>query len=135
MLRAADGREAPASVQALRFIVVGTAAAATHWLAAMVAMLWLPPLVANVLGFCTAFPVSFAGHHRWSFHGRGTSWGRALPRFALVALSSFAGNELLYAVLLRWMSAYPGLALAITLVAVAASTFALSRGWAFARRH
>jgi putative flippase GtrA len=121
--------------QALRFIVVGVLAAATHWLTAMLAMQWIVPLVANIVGFCCAFPVSFAGHFHWSFRGHGALWLHALPRFAGVALSSFAGNELLYAALLAWTPWHPGVSLVITLLVVAASTFALSRGWAFVKRH
>ena len=81
------------------------------------------------------FPVSFAGHFHWSFRGHGALWLHALPRFAAVALSSFAGNELLYAALLAWTPWHPGVSLFITLLVVAASTFALSRGWAFVKRH
>lgn len=127
--------EAAAPVQALRFVVVGAAAAATHWVCAVAAMHWLVPLAANVVGFACAFPVSFAGHFHWSFRGRGAHWAHALPRFLAVALSSFAGNELLYAVLLRWLPWPPEALLVITLLVVALSTFLLSRGWAFARRH
>jgi putative flippase GtrA len=126
--------EAAAPVQALRFIVVGATSAATHWVCAMIAMLWLPPLVANVVGFACAFPVSFTGHYRWSFHGRGARWFEALPRYLLVALSSFAGNEMLYAALLAGTPLHPGVSLFITLLAVAVSTFLFARGWAFARR-
>ena len=121
--------------QALRFVAVGVLAAATHWLTAMLAMHWLAPLVANVIGFGCAFPVSFAGHFHWSFRGHGALWLHALPRFAAVALTSFAGNELLYAALLARTPWHPGTALFVTLLVVAASTFALSRGWAFVRRH
>jgi putative flippase GtrA len=127
--------EAAAPVQALRFVMVGALAAATHWVAAVIAMVWLAPLVANVVGFCCAFPVSFAGHFHWSFRGRGALWVHALPRFVLVALSSFGANELLYAALLRFTPWHPRVSLVVTLLAVAASTFVLSRGWAFARRH
>ena len=127
--------EAAAPVQALRFVVVGAAAAATHWVCAVAAMHWLPPLWANVAGFCCAFPVSFAGHFHWSFRGRGARWSRALPRFLAVALSSFAANELLYAALLRGLPWPPEASLVLTLLVVALSTFLLSRGWAFVRHH
>jgi hypothetical protein len=58
-----------------------------------------------------------------------------LPRFAFVAGLSFTCNESLYAGLLRWVPWHPGVSLAATLLAVAALTFLLSRGWAFARGH
>ena len=122
-----------ATVQALRFAMVGASAAVTHWVCAVIAMHCVVPLVANVVGFACAFWVSFAGHFHWSFRGHGAHWAHALPRFLAVALSSFAGNELLYAALLRWTSWPPQASLVVTLLAVAVSTFVLSRGWAFAR--
>lgn len=124
-----------AQVQLLRFVVVGASAALTHWLVAVLAMRVMDALLANVVGFAMAFPVSFVGHWRWSFHEQGARWPDALPRFALVACSSFSGNELLFATLLR-LTDWPGpLALALTLLLVAAATFVASRSWAFARRH
>lgn len=121
-------------VQALRFVIVGATAAVVHWVAAVTAM-WLgvPALAANVVGFGCAFPVSFSGHWRWSFHEQGARWQQALPRFALVAIGSFCGNEALFALLLRLSGWPPPLALGITLLAVASATFVLSRRWAFAR--
>jgi putative flippase GtrA len=121
-------------VVALRFVIVGVAAALTHWLVAVLVMHWLTPLLANVVGFGCAFPVSFAGHWRWSFREQGADWRQALPRFALVACSSFAGNEALFAALLA-LTGWPAPAtLGLTLLLVASATFLLSRHWAFARR-
>jgi putative flippase GtrA len=125
---------APIGRQASRFIVVGAAAALTHWLVAVALMHWWPPLLANIVGFGCAFPVSFVGHWRWSFHGQGARWMDALPRFALVALSAFAANEGLYALALRWKGWTPEVALVAVLLAVAGGTFAFSRAWAFRAR-
>lgn len=120
--------------QASRFIVVGASAALTHWLVAVALMRWWPPLLANVAGFGCAFPVSFIGHWRWSFHEQGARWLDALPRFALIALSAFAANEWLYALALRWDRWTPPVALVAVLLAVAGGTFAFSRAWAFRSR-
>lgn len=124
-----------AHVQVLRFVIVGASATLTHWLVAVLAMQAVAALLANVIGFMAAFPVSFAGHWRWSFRDHGAAWHHALPRFALVACSSFAGNELLFATLLH-LTGWPApVTLALTLLLVASATFVLSRSWAFARRH
>jgi putative flippase GtrA len=136
MSEATPGRTATtaAHVQIARFVVVGVSAALTHWLVAVLAMQVLNPLLANAAGFGVAFPVSFIGHWRWSFGDHGAHWVSALPRFALVACSSFAGNELLFATLLQWFGWPAPATLALTLLLVASATFVLSRSWAFARR-
>lgn len=116
----------------LWFGLVGATAAAVHfgvvWL--LVSQWQMQALLANVLGFATAFGVSFLGHHRLSFASHQASGRQALPRFALVALLGFASNELLYALLLSLGMEYR-LALLLVLVAVAAMTWLLSRHWAF----
>lgn len=109
------------------------AAALTHWSVAVLALPWCSPLWANVLGFAVAFQVSFLGHWRWSFRQQNARWQQALPRFAVVASTSFGCNELMLAGLLRWTAWPVPVSLALVLVAVASLTFVLSRFWAFAR--
>lgn len=122
-------------MQLFWFGLVGAGAAAVHlglvW--CLVAQFALAPLLANVLGFCTAFVVSFVGHHRRTFAAHAAPVRRALPRFLLVAVLGFASNEILYALLLHLGMEYR-LALFLVLVAVAGMTWLLSRYWAF-RRH
>jgi len=117
------------------FGAVGATAAAVHvatvWL--LVSRFGMPALWANVLGFALAFCVSFTGHHRLSFATQDAQVRHALPRFALVALTGFASNELLYAVLLHFGLEYR-VALVLVLVLVAGMTWVLSRHWAFKRR-
>lgn len=119
--------------QVFRFGIVGAAAATTHFVAAVtcVRSLGVDPQLANVIGFAIAFMVSFVGQWRWTFGAQAAPLGRALPSFLLVALGGFAANALAY----RWLLAHTPLrydvALALVLVAVAATTFLLSRGWAF----
>lgn len=101
-----------------------------HWL---VVRLLVPagfaPLLANVIGFGTAFNVSYFGHRNWTF-ASDAAHSTTFWRFFLVALSSFALNEAMYFVLLRWGMDYQ-IALAIVLVTVAVLTFVLSKTWAF----
>ena len=118
------------------FVLVGCAAAAVHW--SMVVLLvehagW-SPLGANVVGWLTAFFVSFGGHHRVTFRAHGTPMRRAMPRFFALSAGGFAVNEAVYALLLRLGrgASYQWI-LAIVLVGVAGLTYWLSRRWAFLR--
>ncbi|MGB7423062.1 MAG: GtrA family protein [Comamonas sp.] len=115
------------------FLVVGTAAAATHaavfWLAqhAMLAE------VANAAGFVIAFFVSFFGHRCLSFQDAGTGVGQSLVRFATTAIAGFVVNEAVFSLLLRWVHWPSWLALFAAMLVAAAQTFVLSRYWAFRR--
>ena len=114
------------------FVIVGTAAALTHFLVvSLLVPLGVHPLVANIVGFGVAFTVSFAGHSRWTFPA-GRARPLAMRRFFAVAVSSFGANELLYAMLLSWTSIGYRVALLFVLLAVSISTFLISKFWAFA---
>ena len=118
------------------FITVGTAAAFTHLAvaAAAVELFGVPPLAANVIGFCIAFLVSFAGHARWTFPLAPERYAAARTRFFAVALSGFVLNQTAYAEALHLFgSAYYLPALAAVIAGVAVSTFLLSKLWAFAQ--
>ena len=92
------------------------------------------PLAANVVGWLTAFLVSFSGHHRLTFRAHGAPILRTLLRFFALSAGGFAVNEAIYALLLglgrgagyQWI-------LALVLVGVAGLTYWLSRRWAFLR--
>ncbi|WP_428419768.1 GtrA family protein [Methylibium sp.] len=118
--------------RALSFVIVGAVAATVHWLLACAAMRGLawPPQLANLAGFVLAFGVSYAGHKRYSFRS-GARHRDALPRFAVVALSAFSLNGLLYQMLLSAQLLPPEAALALVLLTVAAGTYLASRLWAF----
>lgn len=119
--------------QALRFILVGGAAAATHLLAVgvLVALWQVPPLLANVLAFLIAFGVSYCGHAWLSFaEHQARSWASA-ARFFAVASLSFAVNETLYAIALQRLHWHYFWSQAAILVLVAVGTFTLSKFWAF----
>lgn len=122
-------------MQLFWFGMVGAGAAGLHlglvWY--LVAQFALPPLLANVLGFCAAFVLSFVGHHQRTFAAHATPVRHALPRFMAVAVLGFCCNEVLYALLLHLGMEYR-IALFLVLVAVAGMTWLLSRYWAF-RRH
>jgi len=116
-----------------RFILVGATAAGVHYVVALLlnGVLGVPPGWANPLAFATAFPVSYVGHRLFSFPDARLPHGRALPRFAAVAVSSFLGNQALLLVLLHQLAWPFWLALGTTLVTVALATYVFSRYWAF----
>ena len=94
-------------------------------------LMW--PELANALGFCIAFFVSFAGHRLLSFKDAGTSVASSLRRFAVTALAGFASNEIAFVLLLRALAWPSLLALFVALLVAAGQTFVLSRFWAFRR--
>lgn len=118
----------------MRFIAVGTTAAAVHWGVVRVAVesLGLAPLAANVAGWMIAFVVSFSGHRLWTFGATsGVGTGQSLWRFALVSGAGFVVNEACYAAVLRSGGLRYDLALGVVLVGLAVLTFVVSRLWVF----
>ena len=98
-------------------------------MSALVLLLDMSPLVANVAGFGIAFQVTYFGHRRWTF--RAIRRDGDYRRMLVVSLAAFALNELMYAVLLRTTQLDYRFALALVLVAVAGLTFVGSRVWVF----
>ncbi|NOZ70498.1 MAG: GtrA family protein, partial [Chloroflexi bacterium] len=116
--------------QLFHFGLIGIAALLVHWLVvALLVPLGIVPLLANIVGFLTAFQVSYWGHRRWTFNARTLCHSQTLPRFAIVSCSSFLLNEFMYFLLLRYTSLDYRTALFIVLAVVAALTYLLSRQW------
>ncbi len=118
--------------QAIRFGLIGILATLVHMaVGSGLIHLGVTALIANVGAFCVAFVVSFSGHYRYSFAGHSASVTGALKRFMVVALLGFLLNEAILAVLTLGDLARPTPALLISTSFAAASTFVLSRVWAF----
>jgi putative flippase GtrA len=118
------------------YVLVGSAAAITHLavVAALVEGLRLTPLLANAIGFCFAFSVSYIGHSRWTFPTAAQHLSPARTRYFVVACTGFLLNQLAYAETLHLVGVrYYLPALAAVLLAVAVATFLLSKLWAFAQ--
>jgi len=117
------------------FIIVGCAAAATHWLVAVscVRGLDLQPLWANVAGWAVAFVVSFSGHFLLTFRHQAGAWHEAARRFFFVSAGGFAINEASYAWLLHHTEVRYDILLAAILIGIAVLTFLVSRLWVFRR--
>lgn len=119
--------------QALQFVLVGGAAAATHLLVVGLLVRWagMAPLVANGLAFLVAFGVSYNGHALLTFaQAQARGWA-VVGRYFAVASLSFAVNELLYAAALRWLDWNYLVSLLLVLLLVAVGTFVLSKTWVF----
>ncbi|MBV6272942.1 GtrA family protein [Alcaligenaceae bacterium CGII-47] len=115
------------------FVIVGCAAAATHWAFAVacVAFVGFSPLWANFIGWIIAFFVSFTGHYQLTFRHQRAPLAQAAWRFFTVSALGFAVNEAAYAVLLRLTPLRYDLLLALILIGIAGMTFILGRFWAF----
>lgn len=118
------------------FIVVGALAALTHYVTAvsLESLGTMPAKFANVIGFLAAFPVSYIGHYFYSFAQQNRPLHRnALPRFFLIALTGFIGNESLILLGLHYTKLPFWILLAFVMVIIAVSTYLLSKHWAFMR--
>lgn len=115
------------------FIIVGCAAAATHWLVAVccIALLNLLPSLANLVGWSIAVVVSFSGHYWLTFRHQQKALGSAIRRFLIISASGFAINEFAFVSLLRLTDIPYYVLLALILIAIAFLTFVFSRYWAF----
>lgn len=115
------------------FACIGALAALVHYVVAvgLESYLNLQPSWANIAGFVCAFPVSYIGHRTLSFPGLNQAHQHTLPRFLSVAVFGFLANQTLVLLSLRYTALPFWLILAIVMVMVAASTYLLSRYWAF----
>ncbi len=115
------------------FVIVGCAAAATHWLVAVAGIAWLDllPSLANLVGWSVAVVVSFSGHYLLTFQHQQKALGSAIRRFLVVSASGFAINEVAFVSLLRLTDIPYYVLLALILIAIAFMTFVFSRYWAF----
>lgn len=133
MTTAEPGREH--ARRGLRFVLVGTAAAATHYVVGLFAysVLGLGPGLSNVIGYACGFPVSYAGHRSWTFDGTREPHRVALPRYALVQLGSFLVNQGLLLLAVAFVPLPFWFVLGAVLVIVAVLTYVTSRLWVFRR--
>ena len=123
------------ALQYVRFAGVGAAATAVHVIlfAALIELLQISALIANLAAFGAALLLSFVGHCRWTFRLQSGHWG-ALGRFTVVAFLGLALNSAIaYGIAdrLGWHYAYAVVAM---VTATPVALFVLSRCWVFAGR-
>lgn len=123
----------PLILQLIRFGATGGLATATHFIAviAIVELSPIPPIEANVIGYCLGFIVSFIGHRHWTFSESTRDLITTLPRFFAIALINFVVNLGLFYLLVRLVHMPYVIALIIVLSVVATISFVLSKHWAF----
>ena len=122
------------ALQYIRFAGVGAAATAVHIVlfAALIELLQISALVANLAAFGAALLLSFVGHCRWTFRLQDGHW-RALGRFTVIAVLGLGLNSAIaYGIAdrLNWHYAYAVVAM---VTATPVALFLLSRCWAFER--
>ncbi|MDB2384725.1 GtrA family protein [Endozoicomonas sp.] len=120
--------------QLIKFIIVGSLAAAVHLgvLRTAVGYFTLTPLFGNAVAFAIAFIVSYAGQSLWTFnHKQHEHKGTVLRFLTTQLLCSFALNQGLYALLLSMTPLNYMLASFIVLITVPLVTYTLSKYWAF----
>jgi len=120
-------------LQILRFGVVGCTAALVNMLVVilLVETIDLAPLLANIFAFLIAFNVSYFGHAYWTFANIHAYHKKSIPKFFLVASTSFILNEGLFFIFLSIFKFYYILALLCVLIIVPLFTFIMSKFWAF----
>ena len=138
-----------ASLQALRFLVVGASAALVHFLVliSIVNLTAITPVWANVFAFLVAFVVSFLGHFYLTFKSSVSKYGNHQPSGShknsndpLSALGKWFGssaigfmvNQGLFVLGLRsFGEQYYILIWLIVTAIITVMTFALGKFWAF----
>ena len=116
-----------------RFGLVGVAATLTHALVlwAAVEFAGIRPTFATLLGFFTAFCVSYSGHYHFTF--RSTQPHRtALPAFAFAAGTGATLNALIFSMMTDVFTIPYWYAFAVTVVIVPPVVYILSKSLAFA---
>ncbi len=121
------------SSQLIWFLLIGTAAAATHWLVAVMAveLADIRAYLANLIGWMVAFFVSFSGHYTFTFRHQHKTLRTAIWRFWCVSAAGFLINEVAFVTLLKSTLLPYYWLLAIILLGIAVLSFVFSRYWAF----
>jgi putative flippase GtrA len=123
------------ALQYIRFAGVGAAATAVHvaLFAALIELLQISALVANLAAFGAALLLSFVGHCRWTFRLRESHWP-ALRRFTVVAVLGLGLNSAIAYGIADRLGWHYACAVALMVTVTPVTLFLLSRRWAFADR-
>lgn len=119
--------------QLTRFGIVGVSAALVHFsiVILLVESDSMEPLIANVIGFCTAFQISYWGHRMWTFSGTTQKHTVTFSRLLLVSILAFIVNEgMFYVFMQQFAFPYP-LALILVLSILPLIIFTINKLWVF----
>lgn len=116
-----------------RFGLVGVGATLVHMSVALglERLADLPLALINLIGFCTAFILSFCGHYYWTFRSNGPRH-QAFLRFFIVALIGFGASTVMLATLQAIGFAGDTAKLMISILVIPPVTFVVGKLWAFA---
>jgi len=123
----------PATVpQFFRYAGAGAVGTALHYavLIALVQLAHAGAIAASTIGAIAGALVNYALNHRYTFASR-NAHGRALPRFALVAIAGVALNALVLAAMLALAGAHYLVAQVVATGAVLAAGYCANRAWTF----
>ena len=114
------------------FVLVGLCATACHYLTALAAghYLRLGPMTATFAGYLGSVGVSYLGNSRLTFR-RPALHGPQFARFATISLAGLAINQAIVFVCAHLWGWPLKLALIPVVIVVPASTFVMSKFWAF----
>ena len=114
------------------FVVVGVAATACQVLVSLAAQRWLGAgaIAASVIGYAASVGVSYFGNSLFTFRRRALH-GPQFARFATISLAGLAINLSIVFVCTHALGWPLQLALVPVVMIVPASTFAMSKFWAF----
>lgn len=120
-------------LQLMRFGIVGISAACLHFTGVVILVEsgLLTPLLANVIAYGFAFPVSYFGHRYWTFHTTTALHSVAMPRLLLISTTNFFANEGLFYIFMSVFNLSYPIALLIVLTILPIATFFLSKFWVF----
>lgn len=118
--------------QGLRFIAVGLAATATHFLVMLFAVesAGIDPVLATIPAFAIAFLVSYSCNRRWTFRATAPHFG-LVARYLTLALAGMALNALIMHVSVHQLQWSYLVGFAIGVVVVPAFSFAGARYFVF----
>ncbi len=110
----------------VRFAMTGGAASAVYAVCAFVGvdMLGMSGLVASVLAYLIAIPVSFAGQKYWTFRAKG-ELSYELPRFFAVQISCLIASALIMTILVDILHLSHILGVAAVIVSIPAASYVL----------
>ena len=112
-----------------RFGGVGVVATLVHLSVAWSVLALYPqlsPLVANLIAFMTAFPVSYAGHKHLTFGAKGGA-----GRFFMLAVGGFCLNNGVLLLLINTLDLVGFVAIILSTFTVPVLVYAGSRLWVF----
>ncbi|OLF54236.1 GtrA family protein [Pseudomonas chlororaphis] len=120
------------SAQLPRYLLVGGLATLSHYSLFLLALDFIAPLPASLLGTALGTLVSYQGNRRWTFaRGREAERPGQLLRFALTALAYNLGNALLMVVLLACWPGSPLLMQLLSTASLTLVTYWINRTWTF----